>query len=58
MSLTLKQFAALGGKARAAKLSKERRIKIASDAGKASALQRASKKQKPCQSDETHENKV
>jgi hypothetical protein len=29
MSLTLKQFAALGGKARAAKLSKERRIKIA-----------------------------
>lgn len=40
MPLTLKQFAALGGKARAAKLSKERRIAIAKKAGLASASKR------------------
>lgn len=57
MSLTLKEFAAKGGRARAAKLSKERRSEIAKQAGLASAKQRASKIQKPCQSDETHENK-
>lgn len=34
--LTLKQFASLGGKARAAKLSKERLTEIAREAGKAS----------------------
>lgn len=40
MPLTLKQFAAKGGKARAAKLSSKRRIEIAKLAGQASALQR------------------
>jgi hypothetical protein len=58
MSLTLKQFAALGGKARAAKLSKERRSEIAQLAGKASALQRQlASRRKVCQSDKTNENK-
>lgn len=42
--MTLKEFASKGGKARAAKLSKDERVRIARDAGLASAAkQRASK---------------
>jgi general stress protein YciG len=44
--MTLKEFARAGGKARAAALSKERRIEIARGAGKASAEKR---KQRSCQ---------
>lgn len=69
MSLTLKQFASKGGRARAAKLSKERRQEIASKAGKASAESRACRifdkrlgdqltsKQYKCQSDQNSETK-
>ena len=41
--MTQREFAAMGGRARAAKLTKEQRVKIARDAGLASAKQRASK---------------
>lgn len=59
MPLTLKQFAAKGGRARAAKLSRERRIEIAKLAGQASALakQLASKKQESCQFSDSSEKK-
>lgn len=56
--MTLKEFAAKGGKARAKALSKERRSEIASNAGKASAIQRQlASKHKQCQSDENAETK-
>lgn len=41
--MTLKEFATLGGHARAAALTKEQRSKIARKAGIISGLQRASK---------------
>lgn len=57
--LTQKEFAAMGGRARARKLSKDRRSEIAKLAGQASALQRQlASKRKTCQSPETPENKV
>lgn len=40
MTMTLKQAARLGGKARALKLSKERRIEIARNAGRKGGLQK------------------
>ncbi len=56
--MTLKEFATKGGRARAAKLTKERRIEIAKLAGQASALARQlASKQKQCQSAESTENK-
>ena len=57
--MNVKQFARLGGKARAEKLSKARRIEIASIAGKASALKRTSKQDANSQPNEKiTENKV
>ncbi len=41
--MTQKEFATMGGEARAKKLSKRRRIEIARNAGLASAAQRAGK---------------
>ncbi len=41
--MNITQFARLGGKARAAKLTKERRIQIARNAGLASSRKRTSK---------------
>jgi general stress protein YciG len=57
--MTQKEFASLGGRARAKALTKDRRKEIAKLAGQASALQRqlASKKE-TCQSDESSGNKV
>lgn len=56
--MNVTQFARLGGRARAAKLTKERRIEIARNAGLASAQkQRASKNQELCQSEQNDENK-
>jgi hypothetical protein len=42
-AMNVKQFARLGGKARAQALSKARRVEIARIAGKASALKRKTK---------------
>src|SRR5436190_23379132 len=56
-SMTQREFASLGGKARAKKLSKQERTDIARQAGLASARQRASK-HRSCQSDGNTENKV
>ncbi len=56
--MNVKEFARLGGRARAAKLTKERRIEIARSAGLASAQkQRASKNQELCQQEQDGENK-
>jgi len=55
--MTQKEFAALGGRARAKVLTKDQRIEYARKAGIASALKRASKL-KQCQSDGNAENKV
>ncbi len=41
--MNVKEFARLGGRARAAKLTKERRIEIARNAGLASSRKRTSK---------------
>lgn len=61
--MNVKQFAKLGGKARAKALSKERRIEIARGAGKASAVKRqlASKSKQDTNSESNEkitENKV
>ncbi len=56
--MTLKEMTRKGGLARAASLTKERRIEIARNAGLASAQkQRASKKQEVCQSEQNGETK-
>ncbi len=56
--MTLKEFATKGGRARAAKLTKERRIEIAKLAGQASALARQlASKQDKCQSPVSTETK-
>lgn len=58
MSMTLREFAAKGGKARAKALTKDRRIEIAKLAGQASALQRQlASKQLKGQVTESSENK-
>ncbi len=52
--MNVKEFARLGGRARAAKLTKERRIEIARNAGLASSIKRKhASKRETCQSDET-----
>jgi len=57
--MNVKQFASLGGRARAKALSKERREEIARIAGKASALKRTSKQDANLESnDKIPENKV
>ncbi len=57
--MTLTEFARKGGKARAAKLTKEQRIEIARNAGLASAKQRASKLDaNKTESPEMSQNKV
>ena len=57
--MNVKQFAKLGGQARARALSKERREEIARIAGKASALKRTSKQDANSQPNEKiPENKV
>jgi hypothetical protein len=56
--MTLKEFAAKGGHARAKKLSPERRRHIARCAGLASAKQRAIKQVESCQVEPNGENKV
>jgi len=56
--MTQKEFASLGGRARAKALTKQRREEIARNAGHASALQRKlASKPESCQSDESTENK-
>lgn len=57
--MTVTEFARLGGRARAAKLTKERRVEIARNAGLASASKRKlASKQETCQPAQNHENKV
>ena len=56
--MNITEFARLGGKARARVLSKERRIEIARNAGKASAIIRQhASKHKQCQVTDSSENK-
>ena len=56
--MNVKEFARLGGKARAKALTKERRIEIAKLAGQASALARQlASKREMCQSNQSTENK-
>ncbi|HSW91034.1 MAG TPA: hypothetical protein VLG09_00100 [Candidatus Saccharimonadales bacterium] len=54
--MTLKEMVTKGGYARAAKLTKERRIEIAKLAGQASALKRTLEKRK--QNDNSSEHKT
>ena len=57
--MNIKEFARLGGKARAKALSKDRRIEIARNAGLASAVKRTSKQDANSESNEKiTENKV
>ena len=57
--MNVKEFARLGGKARAKALSKDRRVEIARNAGLASASKRTSKQDANSQSNEKiAENKV
>ena len=56
--MNVKQFARLGGQARARALSKDRRSEIAKIAGKASALKRTSKQDANSQSNEKMSQKI
>ncbi len=55
--MTLKEFRTKGGHARAASLTKERRIEIAKQGAQARKDKLASKKQETCQSDQNGETK-